>query len=48
MANAAGKMGEAGSDAYKTAIKSGGECEDACEAAINAAAEAAIRKIKDA
>ncbi len=46
MANAAGEIGEAGSDAYKAAIKSGGECEDACEAAINAAAEAAIRKIK--
>jgi hypothetical protein len=48
IANAAGEIGKAGSDAFKAAIKSGGECEDACEAAINAAAEAAIRKIKDA
>ena len=41
-------IGEAGADAYKAAIKAGGDCTDGCEAAINAAAEAAIKKIKDA
>ncbi len=39
-------IGEAGADAYKAAIKAGGDSTDGCEAAINAAAEAAIRKIK--
>ncbi len=47
LANAAGdEIGDAGASAYTAIIKSGGDSDDGCVAAIEAAAQAAIRRIK--
>ncbi|MGO9115781.1 MAG: hypothetical protein ACLP9L_41775 [Thermoguttaceae bacterium] len=49
LANAAGgEIGDAGAAAYKAAIKAGGGCDNACKAAIDAAAETAKKVIDDA